>query len=748
MRARQWVVSTVLLSSLLLLAAGAHHSASAADRWPPWQTFSEAEAAKHARLKRVAAPQQNDIDQLERKVSELRAAGKLAEATPLAAQVVRLTEKRNGPYHPATAAALTSYADLLIAQKRYAEAEPILKRVAAIREKSKDTAGAAQALDNLGQVYDKQGRGGDAKSAHERATAMRSPPSLSGGLMAKKGKLAPPPTIGAAQPASPAKPAAPPQVHAESRPLVAKPEAKPMPSAPAPNVNAMRRDSGRAEMRRFEERAEPSGGASGPAIMPSPPPAPAPTMAAPPPPPLPTPQPSLAMPPPAAAPAPPPPPHAEMMRREAAPSAPESSEEAPSDGAMGGAAPDMQPAPPPSLRSAGPNLDAKSGGGGGMPRAADRNPGGAASGGAASPPAAAAAPPPLAGGAAPKDQAWDVVPVYYGTDRAEEPNAKRVSFSSDRGRRLQLGQALVTVPKSHEVPQVERPWAIRIPYFDVTIYEQAEDPNKHFTMQEIKKLSKDDFLALVHQRLANSARFKDEALVFVHGYNTSFDNAVYRTAQIAYDLKFDGAPFLYSWPSGGGIASYTYDRESAEASKAYMRQFLDLVVKETGAKSISIIAHSMGNQPLLDVLKDMKYATPSGVVISQVILAAPDVDADSFSDLAQAINGFAKGVTLYAAGNDRALQVSRNFWGNYRAGDVPATGPLIIPGIDTIDVTGISTDTFALNHSDYAQHNELLKDIGELIATGLRPPEQREMKPERVTTDKGDYWRYAPRSGP
>ncbi len=37
----------------------------------------------------------------------------------------------------------------------------------------------------------------------------------------------------------------------------------------------------------------------------------------------------------------------------------------------------------------------------------------------------------------------------------------------------------------------------------------------------------------------------------MHGYNTSFDNALYRTAQIAYDLDFDGATFLYSWPSGG-----------------------------------------------------------------------------------------------------------------------------------------------------------------------------------------------------
>ena len=73
----------------------------------------------------------------------------------------------------------------------------------------------------------------------------------------------------------------------------------------------------------------------------------------------------------------------------------------------------------------------------------------------------------------------------------------------------------------------------------------------------------------------------------MHGYDTSFDNALYRTAQIAYDLHFDGAPFVYSWPSGGAVASYTYDRESAEGSEPYLRQFLDLVVKETDAKTIS-----------------------------------------------------------------------------------------------------------------------------------------------------------------
>ena len=355
-------------------------------------------------------------------------------------------------------------------------------------------------------------------------------------------------------------------------------------------------------------------------------------------------------------------------------------------------------------------------------------------------PAGGAAPPPAAKSA--EETAWDVVPVFFGTDRQEQADPKRLQFNSERGRRLELGRAMVTVPKSHEVPNIERPWVVKIPYFDVTIYEEAEDPEKHFTMQEIKKLPAAEFLRLARERIAASSLYKDHAVVFVHGYNTSFDNAVYRTAQIAYDLKFDGTAFLYSWPSGGAVASYTYDRESAQASEPYMRQFLDLVVKQTGAKSVSIIAHSMGNQPLLDVLKDIRSDGSEAVAINEVIFAAPDVDADNFANVAQRIEGVAKGVTLYAASNDRALIVSRNFWRNPRAGDVPAAGPLIVPGIETIDVTAASTDSFALNHSGYAENNDLLQDIGKLILSGLRPPDERLQALKRTSSPKGDFWRY------
>jgi len=347
------------------------------------------------------------------------------------------------------------------------------------------------------------------------------------------------------------------------------------------------------------------------------------------------------------------------------------------------------------------------------------------------------------GAAAPAKDDWDVVPVFYGTDRVRKDAAARIGYNSERARRLQLGRALVTVPAAHRVPAIERPFAVRVPYFQVTLWEQEEDPQRHFTVKELKALSHDQFLALVRERVAASSAFKDQALVFVHGFNTGFDHALYRTAQIAYDLKFDGAAFLYSWPSGGGVAGYGYDRESATQAEPYLKEFLTLLVKQTGAKSVSVIAHSMGNLPLLNVLRDLGPALPAGVRLNEVILAAPDVDRDVFANLVANIRRYGRGITLYCSSNDRAMSASRRFAGGVpRAGDVPADGPVIIAGIDTIDVTATSTDLFALNHSVYAENSTLLNDIGLILQTGERPPEKRIPILQKVKTAKGEFWRY------
>jgi esterase/lipase superfamily enzyme len=339
---------------------------------------------------------------------------------------------------------------------------------------------------------------------------------------------------------------------------------------------------------------------------------------------------------------------------------------------------------------------------------------------------------------------YDVVPVFYGTDRQVEPDPNRLQFGSERGHKLQLGRALITVPLIHKVPHIERPVVIEIPYFKVKIYEEKEDPQKHFTVQEITSLSEEQMLALIKERLATSTTYKDHAFVFIHGFNTSFDCALYRTAQIAYDLRFDGVPFLYSWPSGGKVASYTYDHGSVEQAEPTLAEFLKLVIQKSGAKSISLIAHSMGNELLLRVLERMKPEVPKGVVISQVILAAPDVDRDKFNIIAREITNFAKGVTLYAASNDRALGYSARFWGGVpRAGDVPKVGgPLIIPGVDTIDVTAVSTDALGLNHSGYAENPALLNDVKALVEFGIRPPDKRIKNVLTVQSEAGTFWRF------
>jgi esterase/lipase superfamily enzyme len=338
---------------------------------------------------------------------------------------------------------------------------------------------------------------------------------------------------------------------------------------------------------------------------------------------------------------------------------------------------------------------------------------------------------------------WDVVPVFYGTDRARQDQPKRLLYTSERARRLELGHALVTVPKAHQVPNIERPFAIRIPYFQVTLYEGAEDPKNHFTIKELSVLTRDQFLAKARERVSGSRSFKDQAVVFVHGYNNSFDYALYRTAQMAYDLKFDGAAFLYSWPSLGDFSGYGYDRESSVQAEPYLRQYLELVLRETGAKGVSVIAHSMGNVPLLQVLRDLGPNLPPNVRLNQIILAAPDIDRNVFENIAGDLQKYGRGVTLYASSNDRAMQAARRVAGGVpRAGDVPLDGPIIIEGIDTIDVTQTNLDYLALNHSFYAEKSALLNDIGLLLQTGERPPDKRIPILELIESGKGKFWRY------
>ncbi|MBS0243659.1 MAG: alpha/beta fold hydrolase [Proteobacteria bacterium] len=340
------------------------------------------------------------------------------------------------------------------------------------------------------------------------------------------------------------------------------------------------------------------------------------------------------------------------------------------------------------------------------------------------------------------------VPVYFGTNRQRTENAGVIAFTQERSPDLTLGQATVTVPRAYrkkgEIPRpswwdllkLKSPW--------------TEDPTRHFTvLGQATRIyaSPDDFIAAVKASMAAGGSFKDHAFIFVHGYNSSFNDALYRAAQIAYDLGEDDQPFgtafLYSWPSAGETESYVYDLESAEKAVPQLQAFLDLVVSKTGAKHVHLIAHSMGNAPLLAALDAVVKTGQARTVIDQVILAAPDVDAKDFAELSKHILPLARTVTLYASSEDRAMLASRKIRrDNPRAGDIVKGVPVIVPGLDSIDVTSVGTSMFSYNHNIYADRKELLNDIRRLMLTNERPPDIRDISIRRVTDSTGTFWRF------
>ena len=216
---------------------------------------------------------------------------------------------------------------------------------------------------------------------------------------------------------------------------------------------------------------------------------------------------------------------------------------------------------------------------------------------------------------------------------------------------------------------------------------------------------------------------RKEAFVFVHGFNVSFQSAVYRTAQIAYDLGFDGAPILYSWPSPGTATGYPVDANNSEWTIDRLHWFLEDVASKSGAPLVHVIAHSRGNFPTMSALNAIatEPRPASRAPFSQIVLTAPDVDADSFKVLVRRFNTVAERTTLYASANDEALRLSKRYQGYQRACYVHPQ-IVVTPGVDSIDVSAV--DTSLLGHSYYGDNTSVISDIARLLRTGS-PPDRR-----------------------
>ena len=215
-------------------------------------------------------------------------------------------------------------------------------------------------------------------------------------------------------------------------------------------------------------------------------------------------------------------------------------------------------------------------------------------------------------------------------------------------------------------------------------------------------------------------------LIFVHGFNTRFEEAVYRFAQIVHDARVDVAPVLFTWPSGGNVTDYVYDRDSAMYSRDALEAVLQALVKDP---NVDFDLHPRpfdGQLPRRSKSLRQMSIRDRGLSpkIRDVMLASPDIDVDVFRRQIAEIDAGPRPAqfTLFISRDDRALGLS-----SFLAGDSTRLGALdpnkepyrsiLEQGrVQVIDLTGMASNDFT-NHGKFAS-GDVVGAIGERLAEG------------------------------
>jgi esterase/lipase superfamily enzyme len=318
--------------------------------------------------------------------------------------------------------------------------------------------------------------------------------------------------------------------------------------------------------------------------------------------------------------------------------------------------------------------------------------------------------------------------VFYGTNRQpNDPENIAKGFSAVRDTKIHLGVCKVYIPEAHEIGSTGSSWWNRL----------VTGVDDRLKLRSIEELSAEAFWQGVAAQLKTLRVDYRDAVIFVHGYRLSFEDAALRAAQLGTDLSVRGCMAFYSWPSMGSAGGYTADEATIEASESYITQFMIDFAQNSGATKIHIIAHSMGNRGVLRAVNRIASAATrqTGKPFDQIILAAPDVDADTFRELCKAYGDVSRRTTLYVSSRDRAVEAAQWLHGFARAGLLPPV--MVVPGIDTVNVT--NADLTVLGHGYVAQARDVLSDIHLLMRSGAPPGERFGLR-QQSSEDGKTYW--------
>lgn len=221
------------------------------------------------------------------------------------------------------------------------------------------------------------------------------------------------------------------------------------------------------------------------------------------------------------------------------------------------------------------------------------------------------------------------------------PNTEPFDLQKDRTAKTRFVKYDISIPPTHRLGQVE--WQ-----------KKNVNPLTDFAVTDLQDFgASDPFLRAIQ------AERGDDVTVYVHGYNNTPSEALYRFAQISQDFEISTARILFSWPSAGKPRGYVYDRDSVLFSRDAFTDVLTDIARKTD-KEITLMAHSMGAHLTMEVLRQLAITGRRDVLdkLRVVALFAPDIDPDVFRRQANAIGKLPDPFVIMTNEDDRALSMS------------------------------------------------------------------------------------------
>ncbi len=209
-----------------------------------------------------------------------------------------------------------------------------------------------------------------------------------------------------------------------------------------------------------------------------------------------------------------------------------------------------------------------------------------------------------------------------------------------------------------------------------------------------------------------------EVVIFIHGFNNTFDDAIRRAIAYKYDTSSDINIMVWSWPSIGDAGGYVYDARSVHFSSYELELFVDELIDAGLGGRVTLLAHSMGSMLALDFVE---FFGRNSMELSDLFLVAPDVPFEIFEAFKMRYRSAVSEVHLYANGSDRALVLSSAI-NRERPLGLGGPGRYIAEDVEVIDVTGLagSKIPWRTNHSHAFDIPKVARDMANAIK--LREP--------------------------